>query len=77
MAMVDVLDGRLTGNQLHSCKEGRDWRLVDGLAATLRSGELYVEFNGKTISGAGYDKVKWNRNDWDRKQYNTIKSNTI
>ena len=58
MALVDVLDGRLLGNQLHSCKEGRDWRLVDGLAATLRSGELYVEFNGDTCSVAGKDKVK-------------------
>ena len=58
MALVDILDGRLSGNQLHSCKEGRDWRQVDGLAATLRSGELYVEFNGKTSMGVGEDKIK-------------------
>ena len=46
-AMVDLLDKRLKGEQLHSCMDGRDWRLVDGLAATLRSGELYEEMNGK------------------------------
>ena len=47
MAIVDVLDARLNYAQLHSCKEGRDWRLIDGLSATLRSGKLYEEFNGK------------------------------
>ena len=39
MAIVDVLDARLIYSQLHSCKEGRDWRLIDGLSATLRSGD--------------------------------------
>ena len=46
VAIVDILDARLSYDQLHSCKEGRDWHLIDGLAAMLRSGELCEELNG-------------------------------
>ena len=49
---------RLKGDQLHSCRDGRDWRLVDGLAATLRSGELYEEMNGKISPEKSVSNVK-------------------
>ena len=58
MAIVDILDARLRYDQLHSCKVGRDWRLIDGLAAMLRSGELYEELNGKITTERAESHMK-------------------
>ena len=50
LAITDILDGNLCPEQLHSCGIGRDWVGIEGLAAYLRSGEVYQRYN-PTLTG--------------------------
>jgi hypothetical protein len=61
-AIMDILEGRLTPQDLHSGRTGSDWALSDDLAAYLKSGVTYGKYNLDLCASDSSDR------EWGRKK---------